>query len=177
VHNITFCSFPRHSFETVQDAVNSAALYPPGDPSHLSALAKVIESDCKDSWADLVSAKKQVEAADARSASKKRTANTPAGTTQRDAIIHEMTWSPEDAYGVFASQPSPKKKQEIETVTREMVDLKELQRGIRDAPTALHLLEQFNSDLMNQAYGNRVVNSKEVAETGSIVLWRQKIER
>lgn len=76
-----FWSCPRHSFETVQDAVNTATLYPPGDPSHLSALAKVIESDCKDSWADLVSAKKQVEATEARSASKKRAANTPAGTT------------------------------------------------------------------------------------------------
>jgi hypothetical protein len=79
-----------------------------------------------------------------------------------------MTRSPEDAYGVFASQPSSMKKQVIEKVTREMVDLKELRRGIRDAPTALHVLKQFNSDLMNQAYVNRVVNSKEVAETGSI---------
>jgi hypothetical protein len=59
-----FCLYLRHSFETLQDAVNTATLYPPRDPSHLSALAKVIESDCKDSWADLVSMKKQVEAAE-----------------------------------------------------------------------------------------------------------------
>jgi hypothetical protein len=43
--------------------------------------------------------------------------------TEYDAIIHEMTRSPEDAYQELAPQPLLMKKQVLEKVAREMVNL------------------------------------------------------
>jgi len=116
-----------------------------------------------------LSAKREVEAAKTRSAGKKRAAQTPIGRTSRsNAVIKKMSESPEDAFGVFNDQSTPVKRQAIEQLSRNTVDLEELRRSIQDAPSAISVLRQFNNKTMNQAFVERVLSSKEVAESGSI---------
>jgi hypothetical protein len=143
---------------------------------------KKIESECKGSFDVVGDAAKAVAEAKLSSAKtpklcgKKRPASavTPdeSGTgTRSETVLNMIKASPIDTYDILQSQRSTTKRRLCTWMAEGMKKIEELQSlldRIHDEPTALDILTMFDIDFPNQKFVDRAVESREVADTGSI---------
>jgi len=135
---------------------------------------KRIESLCRDHFTAVIKAKKAKDLASEKAKPATNPFVSPEGTgrmTHADGIVEDMKQTPEDAYGVLESQSTPMKKRVMTRLAEgmnELDSLKEKLACLKDKPTALDMLDQFESVLTNQSFVNQAKQSKEVSTTGSL---------
>ena len=156
-------------------SIESAAMAATADKSSLEVarasrhLRMIIESECKDYFKALKRASLEVDEAKARNTN----LFSPEGPTTREAaLVQDIIHSPpEESYAKMQALDSPARKRVHSRMVEGMLeldDLKEELQRIRDTPTAMSMLEQFNDAFVNKAFVERVVSSKETLKSGSI---------
>jgi len=120
-------------------------------------LMKRVESMCKSLFDSVVEARKAKDLAGNAKPKPTPFVSPDGRETRADGVVNEMKKSPEDAYDVLQSQPTPTKKQVMTRLAEKMNDLDELKAKLarlKDHPSAVDMLEQFDSCLTNHAFLN-----------------------
>lgn len=160
-------SFPRHI--DIEEVASTARSRTPdsSDSLRTEQFKRRIESDCREQF------EKVKKAITAKEEAKRPSKPSPNGTTTRTnkAIKKLRASPPAQSFAEFEAMPKSLQRQvhgKLMEGENELKNLKETLRQIKDESSAISILKQFNESLVNRSFVDQVMNSKEVAKSGSI---------